>query len=69
MAKTETYQQVALKLELSLTVRAKYNTVELAEILKRGIRCAFPNNDKEVLSAQFKEQNAILNEGEWNKLY
>jgi siroheme synthase (precorrin-2 oxidase/ferrochelatase) len=68
MAKTEDYQQIILKAELSLKVRAKYSTPELAEMLKRGIRCAFPNNDKEVIVAQFREEKAA-NDSKWNELY
>ena len=68
MAKTEDYQQITLKMELSLKVRSKCTTPELTEMLKRGIRCAFPNNDKEVVAAEFKEEKAA-GDGNWNALY
>jgi DNA-directed RNA polymerase specialized sigma subunit len=68
MAKVEDYQQIVLKMELSLKVRSKYSTSELAEMLKRCIRCAFPNNDKEVIAAEFKEEKTVSNDN-WNELY
>lgn len=44
-------QEVRLKLDVSLTIDAKHGRDEVRNILRRGIRCMFINNDKVYNSA------------------
>jgi len=52
-------QEVRLKLDVSLTIDAKHSRDEVRNILRRGIRCMFINNDKVYNSASFAEEADI----------
>ena len=59
MKKKAMKQEVRLRLDVSLTVSASHNRQKLRDILERGIRCAFPNNDKHFHAVEFAEERDI----------
>jgi hypothetical protein len=63
-------QEVRLKLDVSLTIDAKHSRDDVRNILRRGIRCMFINNDKVYNSASFAEEADIYSNGDvkWESL-
>ena len=52
-------QEVRLKADISLTIRAEHNEEAIKEILMRGIYNAFPNNPLQVNELMFAEERDI----------
>jgi len=52
-------QEVRLQVDVSLTIDAKHSRDEVRNILRRGLRCMFINNDKAYNSASFAEEADI----------
>lgn len=52
-------QEVRVKLDVSITINAKHSTADLAAMIERGVRKAFPNNHKHFHSLRFAEEAAL----------
>jgi hypothetical protein len=52
-------QEVRLKLDISLTIRAEHNVKEIRDILMRGIYNSFPNNPLIVNELAYAEERDI----------
>ena len=63
-------QEIQVKLHMSVSINAKYDEKELAEIVERNI--GFKNNAKHIHSLSFIEERGIYSDGElsnWNHIY
>ena len=63
-------QEIQVKLHMSVSINAKYDEKELAEIVERNI--GFKNNGKYIHSLSFIEERGIYSDGElsnWNHIY
>lgn len=54
-----TKQEVRLKADISLTIKAHHTEQDIKEILMRGIYNAFPNNPLQVNELMFAEERDI----------
>jgi hypothetical protein len=64
-------QEVRIQFDVSITLDAKYSESEVRDIVLRGARSAWPNNEKHIQALCYAEERHIYNDLsiEWQTIH